>query len=145
MIRGALGGLPAFQSSSAHSGMLELTDLLAWREASAVADKVKDVMPLLTGQNAGWVRNQMIKASESVPANIAEGYGRGISKDCLRFFRQARASSLELESHLRRAGASGRLPPDVVADLIGHNRRARYLLARYMDWMEKKLNLAERK
>ena len=100
----------------------------------------------------------MVRAAESIPANLAEGYGRGLTADGARLLRVARASAAELESHLlvaelggrlpsvdvaplvarasaaeleshlRVAGLGGRLPPDDVDVLVSRTRRVRALI-----------------
>ena len=44
--------------------------------------------------------DQMIRASRSITANIAEGYGRYHFSDNMRFCRQSRGSIYELKDHL---------------------------------------------
>jgi four helix bundle protein len=74
----------------------------------------------------------MIRAAESIPANIAEGYGRGVTGDCARFLTVARASAAELESHLRIAVVTGRLSSDRAQSLIAQAREVRYLVHRLL-------------
>ncbi len=83
--------------------------------------------------------DQIIRAAESVPANFAEGYAKGVNRDCLRFMKMARGSAAELESRLRVAMLARRLPDDVAMKLINHCRRVRFLITRYMDSVERRM------
>lgn len=55
---------------------------------------------------------QMVRAADSVGANIAEGAGRGTPKDNQRFIRIARGSLNETRYWLRRAWKNGLLQSD---------------------------------
>lgn len=106
----------------------DLCDLLAWREAAELARQVLLAAQRLHGVGAGAAADQLARASESIPANVAEAYGRGFGKDGARFLRMARGSATELESHLWLAERAGRLPQPLAADLLRHTRRVRALL-----------------
>ena len=81
----------------------------------------------------------MIRAANSIAANIAEGYGRGVSRDGIRFFRIAKASTDELEGHVRVAAMRQRLPADAIERLIDQSRRVGYLILRYINSLERRL------
>jgi four helix bundle protein len=110
----------------------DFVDLVAWRKATALAAAVVAGSRLLRGPVAVATRSQVVRAAESIPANIAEGYGRGISGDGARFLTVARASAAELESHLRVALAAQRLPPAAAQPLILQTREVRYLVHRLL-------------
>ena len=106
----------------------DFVDLVAWQEAVALVREVVRVAPQVRGADALDVVDQMIRAAESVPANIAEGYGRGLGRDFARFLRIAAASAAELESHILVAEASGRLGTDSCRPLVARSRRVRALV-----------------
>ncbi len=105
----------------------DFTDLVAWQEAVGLAADVAGIVRRLAGPGAFEVASQMRRAVESVPANIAEGYGRGLGRDFARFCRIAAASAAELESHLRVAVATGRLREEPAEPVIRRCRRVRAL------------------
>jgi len=119
--------------------MAGFEDLVAWREAAALAANVVDVLPQVRGLAAPSTVSQLSRAAESIPANIAEGHGRGVGRDCLRFLRIALSSANELESHLRVAQMSGRLPAKAVAPLLDQCIRVRYLIVRFAKSIERRL------
>ena len=84
----------------------------------------------MRGPGSRAVADQLVRAAESVPANIAEGFGRCLSTDGARYLVIARASAAELESHIRVAERSGLVAPDVAHGLIIRIRFARFLTHR---------------
>jgi four helix bundle protein len=60
---------------------------------------------------AGDVRDQLDRASTSIPLNIAEGNGKYSSKDRCRFFDIAHGSALECAAGLDILVAKGKLQP----------------------------------
>ena len=106
----------------------DFVDLIAWQEAVALAGAVARLARKLRGPGALAVADQMRRADESVPANIAEGYGRYTGRDFARFLRVAAASAAELESHLRVAVVTERLEAPVVDPVVARCRRVRALI-----------------
>ena len=99
-----------------------------WADSVVLVREVAAVAGSIRGPAARTAADQMVRAAESIPANIAEGYGRGLGDDFARFLRMAGASAAELESHLRVSLASGRLPEARVQPLIGRARALRAMI-----------------
>jgi four helix bundle protein len=72
-----------------------------WRKAKDFAIAVyRQVLPLLPVEEK-WAANQQLRRSaQSIPANIAEGYGRYYYQENIRFCYTARGSLEETLSHL---------------------------------------------
>ncbi len=94
----------------------------------ALVSAVSVLVRSMQGPAARAMSDQMIRAAESIPANIAEGYGRGLGDDFARFLRVAGASAAELESHLHVSLAANRLPEGRVRPLIAEARAVRAMI-----------------
>ncbi len=62
--------------------------------------------------------SQIRRASSSIPANIAEGWGREGTREYIRFLRVAQGSLKELETHLILSQRVGLMPEDQVTPLL---------------------------
>ncbi|MBI3462811.1 MAG: four helix bundle protein [Planctomycetes bacterium] len=85
------------------AGYRSFSELDVYRLAEALADKVWELV-------AGWdyfakstVGRQLVRAADSIGANIAEGHGRGSYMENRRFVRIARGSLNETRHWLRRS------------------------------------------
>lgn len=86
--------------------------LEVYREAVAF---VGWLSALLEGAvRVGDVKDQLDRASTSVPLNIAEGNGKYAPKDRCRFFDTAHGSALECAAGLDVLVAKGKLTPDQI-------------------------------
>lgn len=97
--------------------------LPCWQHAYAFASECYRVARLLPRYEQAGLGAQWRRAAASVPANIAEGFGRGSQRDFARFLYVARCSLLEAESHLRLAENAGLIVHDslVAAFDLGAN------------------------
>jgi four helix bundle protein len=87
-------------------------DLEVYREAIAF---VAWLSALLEGAvRIGDVKDQLDRASTSIPLNIAEGNGKYAPKDRCRFFDIAHGSALECAAALDVLVAKGKVTPDQV-------------------------------
>ncbi len=78
-------------------------DLEVYRLAERLADEIWKTVQAWEPLAKDTIARQIIRAADSVGANIAEGLGRGSSPDNRRFVRIARGSLYETQHWLRRA------------------------------------------
>ncbi len=75
-------------------------DLRVWQKGMNLAESCYLVTKNFPTQEMYGFTSQIRRASVSIPANIAEGYGREYRKSYIQFFRIAQGSLKELETHL---------------------------------------------
>ena len=78
-------------------------DLRVYQLSERLADNIWEIVNRWESLPIETVGKQMIRATDSVGANIAEGIGGGTNKDNKRFIRIARGSLYETQHWLRRA------------------------------------------
>src|SRR5687767_2086053 len=82
------------------SGMGDFKKLQVWRKAHALAITVHRITTSMRGPGTAVLRNQMIRAAFSIPANIVEGHGQETPRNFARFLGYSLNSGAELEQHL---------------------------------------------
>ena len=95
----------------------QFEELKVYQLAEQLADAVWIIAkgwPVFARNTLG---NQLVRAVDSIGANIAEGSGRGSFGDNRRFTKIARGSLYETQHWLRRAFKRGLLEPDDVSKL----------------------------
>lgn len=75
-------------------------DLIVWKRSIELVNLTYDLAEKLPKEELFGLRNQITRASVSIPSNIAEGYARGTKKDYISFLRIAKGSLNELETQL---------------------------------------------
>lgn len=93
-------------------------DLEVWKKAFAVAVLVGETVQSYPREDQWGIGRQTKEAAASVPANVAEGYGRGSRKEYIQFLHIAHGSVCELESHLLLARSLQLAPVPVMDELI---------------------------
>lgn len=94
-------------------------DIKAWQKARKLTSKVYSVTLSERFARDFGLRNQIQRASVSVMANIAEGFGRHSDKDFANFLSMAHASVSEVQSHLYVALDLEYIGTEIFAELYG--------------------------
>jgi len=88
-------------------------DLIVWQKSKALARKIYSLTKNFPKEEVFGLTSQIRRAAVSIPANIAEGKGRGTQKDFCHFLVQARGSLFEVETLAELASDLAYLPaPD---------------------------------
>ena len=85
----------------------DFRNLETWKKGKEIRIIVWQVARKFPDEEKYRLSDQMIRASRSITANIAEGYGRYHYRDNIRFCRQARGSLFELIDHIEAAAECG--------------------------------------
>jgi len=75
-------------------------ELTCYQEARNLRKMVSSFCKTLPGEEKYRLKDQLVRASRSITANIAEGYGRHHHQENMQFCRQARGSLSETLDHL---------------------------------------------
>ncbi len=82
-------------------------DLDVWKKSVRLVVELYTVTKRFPPEERFALTSQIRRASTSVPANIAEGWGRGSTKEYLQFLKIARGSLTELDTHWIVSGELG--------------------------------------
>lgn len=75
-------------------------NLEAWKACRNLRLKISDFVKSLPNEEKYRMSNQLIRASRSTTANIAEGHGRFYYQENIQFCRHAKGSLSEILDHL---------------------------------------------
>ncbi len=92
--------------------------LEVWIKSREMRNKISKLSKSFPTEEKNKLLDQMVRASRSVTANIAEGYGRYHYQENIQYCRQARGSLYELIDHTYVA-----LDENYIDDMIFQNTR----------------------
>ena len=75
-------------------------DLVVWQEAMNLAEATYRLTATFPKEETYGLTSQLRRSGTSVPANIAEGYGRDSKGSYVQYLRVAQGSLKEFETHL---------------------------------------------
>ena len=93
-------------------------DLRVWQAGIALAEKCYRLTKFFPRDELYGLVAQMRRAAVSIPANIAEGYGRDQLGSYLHFLRAAQGSLKEVETHLILSERLGMTKEDETAPIL---------------------------
>jgi len=114
--------------------------LESWKESIAAQEIIFPALPSIRGPGAKDLIDQIARALDSIPSNIAEGYGKGFCQDNIRFQKIALSSACEAETRLEAAARSGRLVHPDVQRGMDKLRRVRALISGYIKWVQRRID-----
>lgn len=84
-------------------GMRDFEQLKVWERSHRLTLVVYEATAAFPKEEKYGLKSQIRRSCASVPANIAEGCGRGSNTDLARFLQMSPGSASELQYHLRLA------------------------------------------
>jgi four helix bundle protein len=118
--------------------MTSYRDLTVWRKALVLAKEVYRVSRSFPAREAYGLTSQIQRAVSSIPANIAEGWGRGSRREYIQFLKISRGSLFELETHLFLSRELSYLAQKDLAALLLKTEEAGKMLNGLITSLEKK-------
>jgi four helix bundle protein len=90
-------------------------DLAVWQKSVALATRLYKATGRFPVDEKFGLISQIRRSATSIPANVAEGWGRGSTKEYIQFLLMARGSLMELETHLIISHNLGYLGPETLS------------------------------
>ena len=79
--------------------MLDFRQILVWEKAHSLTLEIHRTTARFPREELYGITSQLRRASASIPANIAEGFGRGGNVELARFLQIGMGSAYEVEYH----------------------------------------------
>jgi four helix bundle protein len=115
-------------------------DLKVWRQSRDLRKEISILVKSFPKTETYKLVDQLLRASRSVTANIAEGYGRFHYQENIQFCRQARGSLYEVIDHLICAYDEGYLEGQNLKKIREQTYRCIQLTNGYINYLRKAKN-----
>lgn len=83
--------------------MKKIDDIICYKIASGLSDYIWEIVSFWDSFSKNTIGSQLVRAIDSVGANIAEGFGRYHKKDKVKFYYNGRASVFEAQFFIKKA------------------------------------------
>jgi four helix bundle protein len=103
-------------------------DLEVWQMGMDLVEDCYRLTRQFPREEQYGLTSQIRRAAVSIPANIAEGYGRDMTGSFIQFLRVAQGSVRELETHLLLSGRLEIISQDALAKPLGLAERISKML-----------------
>jgi len=114
----------------------DFRDLDVWKKCRDIRIMIWKLCKKFPAEEKFRLADQMIRASRSSTANIAEGYGRFHFQENIQFCRQSRGSLFELMDHVLVAEECEYIESNEKEELIDHIISAIRLLNGYIKYLK---------
>lgn len=111
-------GVASREARVAEKTIKSFVDLRVWQSAKELSVATYKITRSFPKDEQFGLTSQVRRASTSVAANIAEGFGRRTNADRTHFYDMARGSLSELQSHFIIAQEIGYLPKESFRELV---------------------------
>lgn len=119
-------------------GVDNLEKLKAWKESKELAVWLyKNIIPVLPAEEKWGIAVQLRRAVQSIPTNIAEGFGRYYYQDMVRFCYIARGSLMETISLVELSSDIGYITPDIKTIFSTRSTTVLQLINGYINYLKK--------
>ncbi|HEX9425829.1 MAG TPA: four helix bundle protein [Pyrinomonadaceae bacterium] len=109
--------------------MRDFRQIRVWEKAHLLTLEIYKTTLRFPREELYGLTSQLRRASASIPANIAEGFGRGGNVELARFLQIAMGSAYEVEYHVLLAKDLGFISTDSYAQLETHIVEVKRMLA----------------
>ncbi|MCJ7555035.1 MAG: four helix bundle protein [Ignavibacteriaceae bacterium] len=114
-----------------------IEDLEIYQSSIEISDKIWDLVIPWDNFAKNTIGSQLVRASDSVGANISEGYGRGSKLDNARFVKIARGSLFETQYWLNQANKRKLLSNDDLTEIISKIETLLPRISAYINYLSK--------
>lgn len=109
--------------------MRDFREIKVWAKAHSLTLQIYKATATFPREEIYGLTSQMRRSSASIPANIAEGFGRGGNTELARFLQIAMGSASEVEYHVLLARDLNLLTQKIYDDLEGRIVEVKRMLA----------------